>query len=101
MATLPNSVPNNLKVNWHSSSVLHTSKDRETAYLFSQLLHSKVFGRCVAVNVSFADLTPTVRQNFEGEVQREKPVTAPLFSKLYRQPVDYFLLCEGAIAASS
>ncbi|NDJ25180.1 hypothetical protein GS682_26765 [Nostoc sp. B(2019)] len=41
---------------WHSSSVLHTNKGRETKFLFLQLLHSEVYSRYVAANVSFADL---------------------------------------------
>lgn len=58
MTTLQNFAPNRVKVNWHSSSILHTNFWWATAFLFTNLLHSKGFRRYVAANVSFGDLTP-------------------------------------------
>jgi hypothetical protein len=53
------SLQKKLYLNWHNCSVLHTNFCLGTAFLFSKLLQSKVYSPCVAVNVSFADLTPT------------------------------------------
>ena len=58
MATLPNSVPNNLDFNWDSMSILHTDFQGEAAFLLSKLLQRQVFSRSMAANASVADLTP-------------------------------------------